>query len=66
MYGDGLDDQVKTIPARKLGRPEDFGAVVTFLCSDQAAFITGAAIPIDGGSYAGTALTHLSRFASSR
>ena len=53
VYGDGLDDQVKTIPARKLGRPEDFGAVVTFLCSDQAAFITGAAIPIDGGSYAG-------------
>ena len=53
VYGAGLDDQVKTIPARKLGRPEDFGAVVTFLCSDQAAFITGAAIPIDGGSYAG-------------
>jgi 3-oxoacyl-[acyl-carrier protein] reductase len=40
------------IPAGELGRPEDFGAVVAFLCSDQARFITGAAIPIDGGAYA--------------
>lgn len=40
------------IPAGVLGRPEDLGAVVAFLCSDQARFITGAAIPIDGGAYA--------------
>jgi 3-oxoacyl-[acyl-carrier protein] reductase len=40
------------IPAGELGRPEDFGAAVTFLCSDSARFITGAAIPIDGGAYA--------------
>jgi 3-oxoacyl-[acyl-carrier protein] reductase len=40
------------IPAGELGRPEDFGAVVAFLCSDPARFITGAAIPIDGGAYA--------------
>jgi len=36
-----------------LGRPEDFGAVVAFLCSESARFITGAAIPVDGGSYEG-------------
>lgn len=41
------------IPAGELGRPEDFGAVVAFLCSDPARFITGAAIPVDGGAYAG-------------
>jgi 3-oxoacyl-[acyl-carrier protein] reductase len=35
-----------------IGRPEDFGAVVTFLCSEQAKFLTGAAVHVDGGSYA--------------
>jgi 3-oxoacyl-[acyl-carrier protein] reductase len=41
------------VPAGFLGRPDDFGAIVAFLCSDQARFITGAAIPVDGGAYAG-------------
>ena len=36
-----------------LARPEDFGALVTFLCSDYAGYITGAAIPIDGGLHPG-------------
>jgi len=35
-----------------IGRPEDFGAVVAFLCSEQSKFITGAAVHVDGGSYA--------------
>lgn len=41
------------VPAGFLGRPEDFGALVAFLCSDSARFITGAAIPVDGGAHAG-------------
>ncbi|MGH9031943.1 MAG: SDR family oxidoreductase, partial [Acidimicrobiia bacterium] len=41
------------IPARTLGRPDDFGAVAAFLCSEQARFLTGAAIPLDGGAHGG-------------
>ncbi len=37
------------IPAGRLGRPADFGELVAFLASDAAGYITGAAIPIDGG-----------------
>lgn len=41
------------IPAGTLGRPQDFGAIAAFLCSEHARFVTGAAIPVDGGAYAG-------------
>ncbi|MDY7228968.1 SDR family oxidoreductase [Hyalangium rubrum] len=37
------------IPARRLGRPEELGALVTFLASEQAAYITGQSIVADGG-----------------
>lgn len=37
------------IPARRMGSPEEFGAVVAFLCSQQAAYVTGSTICIDGG-----------------
>ena len=36
-----------------IGDPGDFGAVVAFLCSQQARFITGESVLVDGGSYAG-------------
>jgi 3-oxoacyl-[acyl-carrier protein] reductase len=51
--GGDRDDVARSIPAETLGRPEDFGAVAAFLCSDAARYITGAAIPVDGGAYAG-------------
>jgi 3-oxoacyl-[acyl-carrier protein] reductase len=38
-----------TVPAGRLGLPEEFGDLVAFLASDRAAYITGTAIPIDGG-----------------
>lgn len=41
------------IPAGRLGDPGDFGRVVAFLCSEPANFVTGTAIPVDGGAYRG-------------
>jgi 3-oxoacyl-[acyl-carrier protein] reductase len=37
------------VPAGRLGRPEEYGDLVAFLCSNRAAYITGTVIPIDGG-----------------
>jgi 3-oxoacyl-[acyl-carrier protein] reductase len=41
------------IPARMLGQADDFGAVAAFLCSEQARFLTGTAVPVDGGAHGG-------------
>ena len=37
-------------PIGRMGRPEEVAALVAFLCSDEAAFITGSAYDIDGGA----------------
>jgi 3-oxoacyl-[acyl-carrier protein] reductase len=37
------------IPATRLGTPEEYGDLVAFLCSERAAYLTGAVIPLDGG-----------------
>jgi len=42
------------IPARRFGTPGEFGAICAFLCSQQAAYITGQNILADGGAYPGT------------
>lgn len=41
------------IPMKRVGKPEEVAALVAFLCSDQAAYISGAIIPIDGALTAG-------------
>ena len=46
--------QQKQIPAGRYGTAEEFGAICAFLCSQQAAYITGQNILPDGGSYQGT------------
>lgn len=45
--------QVKSVRARRLGRPEEFGDACAFLCSAQASFISGQNLQLDGGSYDG-------------
>ena len=47
-------ERQKNIPAQRFGSSEEFGAICAFLCSVQAAYITGQNILADGGAYPGT------------
>lgn len=51
--GVDLDAVAAATPTRTIGRPEDFGRIAAFLCSDTARYITGAALPVDGGRLSG-------------
>lgn len=42
---------LRTVPAGRIGAPQDFGSVVAFLCSQQAGYLTGAGLQVDGGAY---------------
>ncbi|MCB0192360.1 MAG: SDR family oxidoreductase, partial [Anaerolineae bacterium] len=44
-----LEGLAAPIPVGRVGQPEEFGALVAFLASERAGYITGASIPIDGG-----------------
>ncbi len=43
------DNMINQVPVRRMGEPEDVAALVAFLASPQASYITGALIPVDGG-----------------
>lgn len=45
----GTEALVERIPLRRLGSPEEVAAVIYYLCSEEASYITGAEIPVNGG-----------------
>lgn len=46
----GMEEQLTAMhPIARLGTPDEVGRTVAWLCSDAASFVTGAAIPVDGG-----------------
>ena len=50
VYPDGPSEaDLKPIPLRRIGDPREVAAVVCFLASDRASYVTGAVIPVDGG-----------------
>jgi 3-oxoacyl-[acyl-carrier protein] reductase len=46
-------ERMATVPARRFGTPDEFGAACAFLCSAQAGYITGQNLLIDGGAFPG-------------
>jgi 3-oxoacyl-[acyl-carrier protein] reductase len=44
------DRMAETIPLRRMGEPAEFGRVAAFLLSPAASYVTGCAIPLDGGA----------------
>jgi 3-oxoacyl-[acyl-carrier protein] reductase len=48
-----LSESAKTIPAGRLGRPEEIGNVVAFLASEQASYVNGVNLLVDGGAARG-------------
>jgi len=46
-------ERIATVPARRIGIPDEFGEACAFLCSAQAGYITGQNVLIDGGAFPG-------------
>ena len=53
LRGEDSDELLRSIPAGRLGEAADFGAVAAFLCSEQANFVCGASVIVDGGASRG-------------
>jgi 3-oxoacyl-[acyl-carrier protein] reductase len=53
-FDDARAARLKTIPAGRFGKPEEFGALCAFVCSEHASYLTGQNFLTDGGAYPGT------------
>jgi NAD(P)-dependent dehydrogenase (short-subunit alcohol dehydrogenase family) len=49
MMGEALDQLASAAPSGRPGRPEEIASAIVYLASDEASFIQGAILPVDGG-----------------
>jgi NAD(P)-dependent dehydrogenase (short-subunit alcohol dehydrogenase family) len=52
LFGPDMSAMAQATPMKRLGSLEEIAAGVLFLCSDASTFITGAALPVEGGKRA--------------
>jgi 3-oxoacyl-[acyl-carrier protein] reductase len=52
-FDEAKADRIASVPARRFGQPDEFGAACAFLCSAQAGYLTGQNLLIDGGAFPG-------------
>jgi 2-hydroxycyclohexanecarboxyl-CoA dehydrogenase len=57
LRGAGIDHEAfgKTLPVKRIGQPEDIAAAAAFLASEEASYMTGQTISVNGGRYMGSA-----------
>jgi 3-oxoacyl-[acyl-carrier protein] reductase len=51
LTGDAREEWASKIPLRRLGTPDDVASAVCFLASDEASYITGQVLAVNGGMY---------------
>jgi len=56
LWEEHEDALAATVPAKRLGLPDDIAGAIAFLASDQAAYVTGQTLTIDGGITLGDGL----------
>lgn len=51
ILSSGTEDMIGDIPLRRLGKPDEVARVVLFLCTEQASYVNGASIDVNGGQH---------------